>query len=94
MKPRDKSVSNQKFRMKELTRYSRALEGPRANLIKDVQKITLFSSFPVAWQINIKWTQTSIHVSIVEAMMVYIKQKEEFSAFKFRLIKNICSLKI
>ena len=80
MKPREKSVSDHQDRMEELMRYSSQLEGSRDNLSEPEQKTILFHSFPVAWQISFKRTQTrSVQSSTVEDMMVYMNQEKEFA---------------
>ena len=56
MKPREKSVSDHQDRMEELMRYSTQLEGSGENLSENEQKIILFHSFPIAWQISFKRT--------------------------------------
>ena len=59
-KPKDKSVSNHQDRMEKIMRYCTYLEGARNNLSKDEVKTILFTSFPVAWQINYKQSQPAI----------------------------------
>ena len=66
--------------MEELMRYSTQLEGSRENVSEPEQKTILFHSFPVAWQISFKRTQTrSVQLSTVEDMMVYMNQEKEFA---------------
>ena len=79
MKHRDKSVAEHQDRMEELMRYSTRLEGSRTDLSESEQKLILFGSFPVAWQINWKRTQNRIQNSTVEDMMIYMNQEKEIS---------------
>ena len=60
-------------------RYSTRLEGSRTDLSESEQKLILFGSFPVAWQINWKRTQNRIQNSTVEDMMIYMNQEKEIS---------------
>ena len=79
MKPREKSVAEHQDRLEELMRYSTHLEGTRADLSESEQKLILFGSFPIAWQINWKRTQRRIQDATVEEMMIYMNQEKEIS---------------
>lgn len=76
MKPGDKSVSDRQNRIKELIQYSAKEKGLKVNVIKDEQKMILFNSFPIAWQISYKHTQVTVQASNVEQVMIYEPRKE------------------
>ena len=79
-KPLDKSVSDHQDRMEEIMRYSTYLEGTaRDNLSEDETKTILFTSFPVAWQINYKRSQPLLQRSAIEDVMIFMSQEKEFS---------------
>ena len=78
-KPLDKSVSDHQDRMEEIMRYSTYLEGARENLSEDETKTILFTSFPVAWQINYKRSQPPLQRLAIEDVMIFMRQEKEFS---------------
>ena len=73
------SVATHQDRMEELMRFTRMLEGSRADLTEDEQKLILFRSFPEAWQINWNRTQVTAQEATVEKLMQYMASEKEYA---------------
>ena len=78
-KPMKASVATHQDRMEELMRFTRMLEGSRADLTEDEQKLILFRSFPEAWQINWNRTQVTAQEATVEKLMQYMASEKEYA---------------
>ena len=77
MKSKDKCVSDHQDIMEEIMRYSRYLEGARANLSDSEIKTIIFTSFPVTWRIRYKQSQPLIQGSSKKAIMIFMSQEKE-----------------
>ena len=78
-KPMKAAVATHQDRMEELMRFTKMLEGSRLDLTEEEQKLILFRSFPVAWQINWNRTQATVQSSSVERLMIYMNQEKEIA---------------
>ena len=78
-KPMKASVATHQDRMDELMRFTRMLEGSRADLTDDEQKLILFRSFPEAWQINWNRTQVTAQEATVEKLMQYMSSEKLYA---------------
>ena len=78
-KPMKASVATHQDRMEELMRFTRMLEGSRADLTDDEQKLILFRSFPEAWQINWNRTQVTAQEATVEKLMQYMSSEKLYA---------------
>ena len=72
--PKNKSVSNYQESMKELMRYSTKLEESRGNLSNTEQKMIVFNSFTIAWQISYKRSQAPVQASTTKQVMTFMNQ--------------------
>ena len=62
--------------MEEIMQYSTYLEGARENLSEDETKTILFTSFPVAWQINYKCSQPPLQRSAIRDGIIFMSQEK------------------
>ena len=78
-KPMKAEVATHQDRIEELMRFSKMLEGSRPNLTEEEQKLILFRSFPLAWQINWNRTQVSPQSATVEKLMQYMNNEKQYA---------------
>ena len=83
-KPMKATVATHQDRMEELMRFTTMLEGSRPNLTEQEQKLILFRSFPLAWQINWNRTQVSARDATVETLMSYMAREKEYADLEWK----------
>ena len=71
-------MSDHQDRMEKIMRYSVYLEETRKNLSITDQKLILFTSFLVNWQISYKHSQSPVQMATTKQIMILRTRRRSF----------------